>query len=393
MSLASNLKRANIKPKPHRQGPVWKGPEEDGVTQSLLGRFLVCRERFRLLVVEGLRAAETFYPPIEYGNMWHVCEEALASSTPGHWGQRLTNYCRDLARKYPHQQDKVDHWYKLCKAQFPVYVDYWAKHPDVTGRTPLLQEQQFDVPYKLPSGRTVRLRGKWDAVDLVTEKTKTANGFTKRTGVWLQENKTKSKVDVPALTRQLSFDLQTMFYLVALDRWFPEFCSTDHGLAGAKPPPIRGVRYNVIRRSQHKSVESFMTKLTEDLRSGRAGEWFARFNVEVTAGDVARFRRECLDPILEDLCDWWCLLMVDPFDPWTPRVNMSSDGGKTHQLAKFYKFDPAYPVNAANNWHWRHPFGVYNVLDEGGSTDLDGYLATGSEVGLERTDNLFPELV
>ena len=35
---------------------------------------------------------------------------------------------------------------------------------------------------------------------------------------------------------------------------------------------------------------------------------------------------------------------------------------------------------------------VYNVLDEGGSSDLDAYLESGSEAGLQRIENLFPEL-
>lgn len=34
----------------------------------------------------------------------------------------------------------------------------------------------------------------------------------------------------------------------------------------------------------------------------------------------------------------------------------------------------------------------YNVLDEGGSSDMDAMLESGSEVGLQRTENLFPEL-
>lgn len=33
-----------------------------------------------------------------------------------------------------------------------------------------------------------------------------------------------------------------------------------------------------------------------------------------------------------------------------------------------------------------------NVLDEGGHSDLDEYLATGSTVGLRRVTDLFPEL-
>jgi hypothetical protein len=47
---------------------------------------------------------------------------------------------------------------------------------------------------------------------------------------------------------------------------------------------------------------------------------------------------------------------------------------------------------ACGGIHWRTPYGFYNVLAEGGSTELDEYLATGSELGLERTSKLFREL-
>jgi hypothetical protein len=38
------------------------------------------------------------------------------------------------------------------------------------------------------------------------------------------------------------------------------------------------------------------------------------------------------------------------------------------------------------------PYGVYSPLLDGGSTDLDEHLLTGSEVGLRRVDKLFKEL-
>ena len=37
-----------LKGKEINTGPAWKGPEVDGITQSLLSKFLVCRERFRI---------------------------------------------------------------------------------------------------------------------------------------------------------------------------------------------------------------------------------------------------------------------------------------------------------------------------------------------------------
>ncbi len=340
MSLADFLRNAKIKsPKP-RSEPLWKGPEVDGITFSLLNRFLQCRERFRLYVVEGLRPADTFNHRIEYGNMWHVCEEALASERSHFgevvgttlWEDNLREYAQELCQRYPLEQSQIDHWYNVCKTQLPLYVKYWSKHPDVKERTPLLQEQVFDVPYKLPSGRTVRLRGKWDAVDLI--------GKGKGAGVFLQENKTKGQIDEGQIKRQLTFDLQTMLYLVALQnidedvRWF-EMPAGSAMLARDKP--LLGVRYNVVRRPlsggkgsivQHKgkparklksgktspakpaeTKESYYGRLKTIIAESPA-EYFMRWQVLVSPADIQRFRRECLDPILEQLVDLIALCPV-----------------------------------------------------------------------------------
>lgn len=371
MSVKSKLKALPM-PTP-RKGPVWKGPEEDGITFSLLSRFITCRERFRLLTVEGLRTADHFNAKIEFGSMWHVCEEALAESNDSDgdskWEARLLGYVQGLLKRYPMDRDLINHWYEMVKAMFPLYVEHWSQHDDVKDRTPLLQEVAFDVPYRIPCGRTVRLRGKWDSVDLI--------GKGKAASVWLQENKTKSSIDVPKMTRQLSFDLQTMIYLVALHQ------TNEDGKKLLSDSPalrkkgndwnqkIEGIRYNVIRRSAHKSVDSMLKKVKEDRFDGRIGEWFSRWSVEVRPADVMKFRIQCLDPILDQLCNWWDHI-----------------AGASSRESPFDCTNPMRDIDV----HWRHPFGVYNVLDEGGSSDLDAYLDTGSIVGLERVDDLFPEL-
>ena len=368
-SVTDRLK--TVKVKQQRTEPLWKGPEVDGITQSMLSRFLVCRERFRVAYIVGLKPADQFYAPLEFGNMWHVCEEAYArGEKPGlvthDWTEVLMQYCQGLCKKYPLAQQQVNDWYEKCKALFPIYVEHWSQHQDVVDRTPLMQEQVFDVPYLLPSGRTVRLRGKWDSVDLI--------GKGRDAGVYLQENKTKSAIDTAKLTRQLGFDLQTMLYLTAL-AWTNHHDEEGNGLPAPKllpGSPVKGVRYNVIRRSAHKSVESMLKKLSEDRDDGRIGEWFSRWKVEVSPQDITRFRRECLDPILEQLCDWY--------------ETVTKDNGVNDPFRSYYVNGTEYYV------HWRHPFGVYNVLDEGGSSDLDTYLDTGSEVGLRRVETLFEEL-
>ena len=358
--LKKNLKPDSKLLKQPRRGPVWDGPESDapngGITFSLLSRFLCCRERFRCLVVEGLKPTDTFNARMEFGNLWHVCEEALAlandskespGETANRWTARLMVHARDLAQRYPFQREQIDHWYRVCQALFPLYVEHWSKHPDVTERTPLLQEQVFSVPYALPSGRTVILRGKWDSVDLIGK------------DVYIQENKTKSQIDERKIMRQLRYDLQTLMYLIALntDRWRPRGTG-----------PILGVRYNVVRRSAHKTPESMLKKVHEDAGNGRIGEWFARWKVEITAKDVETFRRECLDPILEQLCCWW--------DCVTGKL------GAVNGMV-------SVPVSSLN---FRYPNGVWNPTLEGVESELDRYLENGSEAGLQRTTNLFPEL-
>lgn len=391
--LARSLKKQKSSP----TAPVWDGPESDskqgGITQSLLSRYLCCKERYRLMVIEGLKPEPQWNPRTGYGDMWHVCEEAFARDVetgrnyvtqgPPHC---LKDFCIALCRQYPMQQEQIDHWYNVCKVQFPLYVDYWSKHKDVLTRTPLLQEQTFHVPYKLPSGRIVYLRGKWDAVDLI--------GKGKSAGVYLQENKTKSEINESQLKRQLTFDLQTMLYLVALREWQ---ALDDYGdpirFPKAVESPILGVRFNVIRRPlsggkgtirQHKptksnpqgeSKEEFYQRVAEYIRE-EPDSYFMRWKCEVSQADIQRFKDEFLHPCLENLCDdyeWWaeCRKMkLDQFD-YGLRAMM------------FSKHTPR---------HLRLPYGIYNPVLEGGEAELDNYIQTGSTVGLQRGAKLFSEL-
>lgn len=396
-SPLSGLK-SKVKPAPKSSGPLWQGPEspgpQGGITFSMLSKWLTCRERFRVRYVEGWEPTRQFSHRIEYGNMWHVCEEAFAavesqtSRVYPSWELALKQYVTDLCRRFPLSQQEIVHWYNVCKVQFPVYVDYWSKHPDVVNRTPLLQEQVFDVPYKLPSGRVVRLRGKWDSVDLI--------GQGKDTGVYLQENKTKGDIDELALQRQLTFDLQTMMYIVALRAEFEQNSTLGSWMPGDIPRgmSIKGVRYNVVRRplsggegtiAQRKGSKNIAPETDEAFYArvrgvidgtgvktdGRSytgpSHWFMRWKFDVGEADVKRFRDECFDPILEALCNWYHLTTGEPLT------------GFDQDCLQF-------------GHHWRHPFGCDNAVNEYGATDVDNYLDTGSTVGMHKRETLFEEL-
>lgn len=344
--------------------PVWKGPVVDGITFSMLSRFLCCRERFRINTVEGLRPKQDFNARIEYGNMWHICEEAYAAKKC--WLTALSKYTSELSKKYPMSSVEIVKWYNVCKVQFPIYEQVYAN--EKKDRTPILQEYTFDIQYVFNKYSKVRLRGKFDSVDLVTE------GKFKR--IYLQENKTKSEIVETKIRSQLSYDLQTMMYLTVLD-----YMQTLSEYKSKLPYSLGGVIYNVIKRPlsggkgtivRHKptkknpegeSSHDYYNRLKTIIYENR-NEFFARWRVDISKTDIENFKNNCLYPILSQLLDWWAFM---------GRVGYrnKSDG---------------------LNYHWRHPFGVYNVMDEGGSSELDEYLHSNSKIGLEKVDNLFPEL-
>lgn len=381
MALSDKLK--NVKVKRARKTPLWKGPETDGVTYSMLSRFLACRERFRVGVIEGWRPAPRFIHRIEYGQMWHTCEEAHAER-PGdedYWQRHLLQHAKSLAAKYRESQEQIQHWYYVCRTQFPVYVRYWAEHPDVKQRTPLLQEQVFDVRYTLPTREVVRLRGKWDSVDLIQD-----NGGKRSAAIYLQENKTAGDVDDELVVRRLRFDLQTMLYAIALSN------SSNVLPASADGYPLRGVRYNVVRRPlsggkgsirQHKPTKSNPAGESKEAFYARLGKliedepeyYFHRWKVEITQKDIETFQRQCLDPLLMDLIQWYDHV-TDPNLLWQNGSNdrFAEEGGSYHG-------------------HYRFPYGVYNPTMEGGVAEMDEYLDTGSTLGLVQADKLFEELV
>lgn len=387
-SIASRI--ASV-PCPHdNNNPLWKGPCGEGplggITQSMFVRFLSCRERFRLKYVLGLEPHDKWNHRIGYGNMWHACEEVLArDGRSGCWVEHLVDHRNAMIRQYPLQCEEITKWWNVCHVQFPEYVRYWAEHSDVKNRTPLFQEQIFDVPYTLHSGRVVRLRGKWDSVDLIDG------------GIYLQENKTKSDIDKLQIERQLKFDLQTMLYLVALREsdhvftWRDSINNSGGNISSTEV--IKGVRYNVVRRplsggvgsikphaakatktkvTPAETAEQFYERLRRDYLAADPGHWFFRVRSEICARDIQVFRKTCLDPLLETVCCWY------------DSLTLPKDEIIDHSMV--------FGLRAAGSMNYRTPFGVYSALEENGSTEYDAYLETGSDATLRRIDTLFPEL-
>jgi PD-(D/E)XK nuclease superfamily protein len=388
-------------------------------------------------VVEGLVEDEGFEPAMEYGSMFHEAEEAHRKGRP--WDVFLKKYRNKLLARYPDSEKDIHKWASICMEQFPLYIKFWETHDDEINRKPLLAEAAFKVPYLLPSGRMVTLRGKFDAVTLLPVPNKNrelAKDQKPQLGIFLQENKTKGKIDEEGILGTVSQNLQTMLYQIAL-RTIAEkeqFGAIDEVMGRDRTfvdamlrTPIAGTLYNVIRRplSDHyaikqkqgrldkktnqrigaESASQFYERVAQEIRNSfddpASPQYFMRWRVLLDDADIQRFKTRVFDPILEQLCDWWEWIQVDPFDPWRPRTF-----GEMIPALKGKK--ASFDINASNanvrvaddlantvfnrNPHFQTPWGVYNSMFGGFRGDFFNLLTADRQYGLTTIDNLFPEL-
>lgn len=366
MGLNSTLRKRKRR---NSKGPLWKGPQVDGVTQSLIQDYIVDLERFRISSIEGLGVNEGFSHVIEYGNMFHLCIE----NQSGDWLGKLAKYCNGLCNRFPTSQADINKWYQICRLHFPIYVDHY-KRVDKSKKW-IDHEKEFEINYELSSGRVVILRGKIDGV------------FNKGRQRWNAERKIRGTIDELKTTNQMSMDLQCMTYGV---------CMQELGL------PVKGVLYDVVKRplssgkgcikphaeriskakktlgkvlKKAETPEEFYERLKVVIKENEE-DFFQRWEVVFKKDVLEEFKRMFLNPVLENMCDdyeWWesCKLnSVDPFD-YNERMLM-------------------FPEHVRR--HYVFPFGVYHALAQGRPTEFDEYLRSGSTVGLRRKGTMFPEL-
>lgn len=356
-----------------RKKPLWD-LERDGITFSLLTRFIICRHRFWIRTVLGLRSDEGWNPKMEYGSLFHAGLEAFAASgltTP--FEQRIKaaqagikRYSDHLLRTYVESRDDILFWTKLGLAQFDCYARHWQKKDEK--RVYVSQEEVFDHQTLLPSGRTVRLRGKYDEVF--------RTGSAKTPIFYNQENKSKGEVDELGITQSLQMDLQTMLYVHTLDQ---------SKITGGHP--CNKILYNVIlrpnggkypkRQKKTETPTTFTQRLIDDMYA-EPSLFFHRWDVTLNPGDLDRFRTCSLYPILEQLYDWWESIKDNPMDPWKTRV--------------YDKTQPKIYQHCSNPHHSMRPFGVWDSLALGNRGDYFDLITRDSYTGLKSLDTCFPEL-
>lgn len=265
--------------------------EKDGITQSLLGTFLQCKQKARLSI-EGW-SSKYASMGLTYGTIGHAVLEAVYNDIQSRKLKSIptqqqviayVNKIEDIWNKENPRADKKALEYLelsclLAENTLPLYFEYWIK--DLKEIKWVSLEHEFKLPYTTKSGLKTILRGKMDGV------------FANPKKIWLFESKFKSRIDEGDLMDTLSFDFQVLFYLRAL--------KYIHKIQPA------GFLYNIVRRIGLKqgikeSITQFADRCIKDIKE-RPEFYFIRREVSIGADEMEAFEVE-LDALITDFILW-----------------------------------------------------------------------------------------
>jgi hypothetical protein len=354
-------KLRNQKTKP-RVDPLWT--LDDGITYSILSKFDVCRHRFHIAQVQGWKPKKINYA-LEFGNIFHHLVEAQDRGIDNKdMGRIVENYVQHRIETSHADSTTITELSimgETCLKTFEHYVVYWQQNPcfEIRGKwyyekdfNWIGKEIAFDVKYRMPNGRVVRLRGKQDGKFNISRKIQ---------GNWLFETKTKGRIDPDGITKGLHKDLQTGLYMTAMQ-------IMDKGVCP------QGVLYNVIRRTQLKprvneKASDFAKRVEEDIQ--KRPEWyFMRWSREITEYELENFKSRQLNPALYQITTWWDSIAKNPMNPF----KTTCDGKEIDNLL-----------------HYERPFGQYDSMEHGRGDFFD-IIADENYFQYEQKQYAFPEL-
>lgn len=250
----------------------------DGVTQSLLGDYIDCRQRAK----NKINGWESGAPrdPLVFGSFFHWLTEvnydlirqdngavydfkALAEKWMVDRGSKLNN------------QQKAEEFIAMAEALYNPYWEFWKEDfkRDWVG-----VESKFDVNF-----HGYRLRGMRDGL------------YRQKKKPWLLETKTASGIDEKTLDELLAFDWQCLYYLTGSQIELDE--------------SISGVLYNIVKKPGFKfytkknpTLPDWVKAVDESI-TAEPEKYFARFELTFSQKRRKNFERDLLIK-LDEFNDW-----------------------------------------------------------------------------------------
>ena len=275
---------------------LWKGPLIDGITQSMIGKFVQCPYRFYLYAILGLKDNTPLHDNLIWGDVFHKGLELYIESKD--LNVSVVGMLEYLDTKYPNAPStyKTSTRRMLYKFSLSTYNGEWQT------------EIPFKIPITLPSGRTVTMRGKIDALNTTHPDYQLVLG----------EHKCKGYIDPARLAKELPHDRQLNIYCYLHNI---EWVNYDLILIP------EAVKYKPAR-SFNESPQEWMDKLF----TGPCGSYgMFPINQQVhqwihnkptfflPREGQERYWNETVYPDLERICIWWDYVTQPGFDHTDPK--------------------------------------------------------------------------
>jgi hypothetical protein len=342
-------KATNRSPKAIAPSPMWT--LDDGISQTLLAKFIGCRERFRLYAVEGAREPHS-KNNMDFGSYFHELLETHAKY-PDLDAEAIIAKVKRKKRVYSTLSD-------LDVKVADVVFDWYLWNFEECNYRYIHQEDVFKVPYTPLGQRKLFLRGRFDEIIERPDGT-----------IWIQENKTKERIDRDHIIASIPHNLQTMMYAVAAQIKYKK--------------RVSGIVYNVIRKPKFKpsktamseeelaayklanpkskakqrdeTEEEFLDRIASLIEENPSHFYF-RAEYPLSQERLDHWRRHTFDPLLTSVIQWWESVKHDPFSPWVERTK---DGKRITVLDPITRKKVFKP----NPHHWQRPHGVFDALTFG----------------------------
>lgn len=304
----------------------WKGPKHDGITQSILNRFLG-EDPYRLYLYFGLGLEEfsETEPNLMYGSAAHVGLEhiiekpyTLPDFTPEDWADVHGAVDDCLNNDFPECPPTFSH---SIKRLLELYDDSFK---DEYGR--FMTEVPFSVPYTTGHGHDITLRGKIDALQIIEGGTKSdtckltdhdlrhlIEGYAP--GSTIGEHKFKGKIDPMGARVEIPVDLQVAMYCYA---------------SGAREVIYDNIRipdtqYSLPPKRQYQKTKSYIDELYDSRKWGdfpvsqRKHLWFSQLPIPITQQNIDDTFHFTLDPVVDWIVRWYEHCSDPNFDYQNPK--------------------------------------------------------------------------
>ncbi len=300
---------------------LWPGPQESGITQSMIGKFLEDPFCFVLYYGLGLEEPASLPQNLMWGNVFHkgleylLPQEYRIAQMDEQQFARLGSVLQAEASRYNH----------IDSTTVPSVLEMLQLYPDSykIGYS-IATEQEFSVVHNTGNHR-VLLKGKIDGIGEPVSYYSPSPGDpihvfeSINSPKLLVEHKSKETFDRSLFRKEAHTDLQLNFYLHAesLRSDVCEYVVYDN-------VRIPEVQWNCPPRQAGEKIAYYIKRLYHTENRGdfpvskKSFVWIDQYIFHHPLSKVQLYFRETINPILDAMCFMYEYTLADSFDPFNP---------------------------------------------------------------------------